>query len=350
MIWFIQCSEQFKSNINMTKKFDELTKCMAQSVTRLNASTFGLGLIAAALASNLAAGATFTSFDFPNAVATEVNGTTPSGPLLIVGDYADATTEHGYLLSNGTFTSIDYPGALFSQAFGINTNGVIVGDYAVPSGTGNGNSQYGYVLAVGTFRSIDFPDAALTTARGINSQGDIVGSYYTSCGNANHAYLPKGNTGHGFVLHAGTYNSIDFPGAVLTEVWRITDGGQIFGRYQSPVDGKYHLFLLNNGVFSSISDVPGSIETAPADVSFGAIDEGGNIVGDYADQTPIMQKFKFGKASGNSHGFLLSRGVYTAIDFPGASLTVAWGIHSSGVIAGTYLDTNLGMHAYIRTP
>src|SRR5258708_7848125 len=87
-----------------------------------------------------------------------------------------------------------------------------------------------------TFTSIDFPGAAFTTARGINSQGDIVGSYYTSYGKANIQYLPTGNAGHGFVLRAGTYTSIDFAGAILTEVWRITDGGRILGRYQSPAD------------------------------------------------------------------------------------------------------------------
>ena len=132
------------------------------------------------MAINGAGGASYTSFDFPNAVATEVNGVTPSGPLLIVGDYADGSTEHGYPLSDDTFTSIDFPGALFSQAFAININGVIVGDYAVASGTGNGNSQHGYVLAAGTFTSIDFPGAAFTTARWINTQGDIVGTYWTS--------------------------------------------------------------------------------------------------------------------------------------------------------------------------
>jgi hypothetical protein len=337
----------------MNHKFHEPIMGLGRSVSiqpLLNRSTLSVGLLVAALAINGAAGATFTAFDFPNALATEVNGVSPSGPLLIVGDYADASTEHGYLLSNGAFTAIDFPGALFSQAFAINTNGVIVGDYAAPTGNGNGNTQHGYVLSAGTFRAFDFPGAAFTTARGINSQGDIVGSYYTSSGNANAQYLPTGNAGHGFLLRAGRFTSIDFPGAVITEVWRITDGGQILGRYQSSTDGKYHLFLLNNGVFSPVPDVPGSLQTAPADVSFGDLDGAGNIVGDYADQTPIMQRFKFGKASGNLRGFLLSGGGYTAIDFPGASATAACGIHSSGMVVGSYIDNNNGLHAYLRAP
>jgi uncharacterized membrane protein len=336
----------------MNNKFDELTESLVQSITRVAAlkKCAALALALSALAFHQAGGATFTSFDFPNAIATEVNGITPSGPLMIVGDYADTSTERGYLLNNGTFTAIVFPGSLYNQAFAINTNGVIVGDYAVPSASGNGNTQRGYALAAGTFTLIDFPGAVFTTARGINSQGDIVGTYWTSYGNANIQYVPPNNTGHGFLLRAGNYSSIDFPGAVLTDVWRVTDSGQILGRYQSATDGKNHLFLLTKGVFSSVPDVPGSIETAPADVSFGALDGAGNIVGDYADQTPIMHNFRFGKANGNLRGFLLSGGVYTPIDFPGASVTVAWGLHSSGVIVGTYLDANNAMHAFIRTP
>jgi len=46
----------------------------------------------------------------------------------------------------------------------------------------------------------------------------------------------------------------------------------------------------------------------------------------------------------------LSGGIYTSIDFPGASATVAWGIHSSGTIVGSYIDANYGLHAYIRMP
>jgi uncharacterized membrane protein len=337
----------------MNNKFDELGRNLAQLVTRRQAmrkAGLALGLVLGTVTINLACGATFMSIDFPNALVTEVNGIAPSGPLVIVGDYADAITEHGYMLSNGTFTAIDFPGALVTQAFGINVDGVVVGDYCVATGSGTGSSQHGYFLNGGTFTSIDFPGAAFTTARGINLQGDIVGTYFTSSGNSDLHYLPPANTGHGFVLSAGTYTSIDFPGATLTEAWRITDEGQVLGRYKSSSDGKYHLFLFEGGVFTSVPDVPGGSETAPADVSFGALDGNGNIVGDYADQTPIMEKFRLGKANGNLHGFLLSGGVYTTIDFPGAMGTAAWGVHSSGVVVGPYLDTNDLIHGYLRMP
>src|SRR5262249_31917191 len=141
----------------------------------LDTRSLAVWLLIGGVAIHYTHGAPFTPFDLPVALATVVNGQAPSGSLVVVGEFAGAETEHGYVLRNGTFTTIDFPGSLFSQAFAINVNGVIVGDYAADNGTGNGNTQHGYVLASGTFTSIDFPGAAFTTARGINSQGDIVG-------------------------------------------------------------------------------------------------------------------------------------------------------------------------------
>src|SRR5215471_12591793 len=69
-----------------------------------------------------------------------------------------------YIMPQKTTFRATFP--LFSHApFAINTNGVIVGDYGAASDHGNGNVQHGYVLAAGVFQSIDFPGAAFTTAR-----------------------------------------------------------------------------------------------------------------------------------------------------------------------------------------
>lgn len=341
---------------DVSTKSDELAQKTRFLAQRKRLPSFGtcmngLGLaVAISFLAGIATCADFVAIDFPGASATEANGMTPDGPLLIVGDYADATGEHAYLLSGGGFTSINAPGSIITQAYAVNTNGVVVGDYNTPAASGNNNIVVrGYVLKAGTFTTIVFPGAAFTTARGINSQGQIVGIFFTSSANANQ-FLPPGNTGHGFLLNGGTFSSIDFPGATLTEAWRINDAGQILGRYQSATDGNYHLFLLSNGVFTTVPDVPGSLETAPADISFGGLSGAGDIVGDYADQTPVMTNFRFGKANGNLHGFLLSGGVYTTIDFPGANATAAWGVNASGFVIGPYLDTNNIIHGYLRTP
>jgi len=343
----------------MNNKFEELAKNLAQSATRLyelmkfSVNLAGIALVCLALASRAEAGSpTFTTIDFPGSAATLVNGMAPSGPVVVVGDYVDATGEHGYAFSGGAFTSISFPGAIFTETYAININGVIVGDYASTNSSGNGTSLHGYVLAGGTFLSLDFPGANFyTQARGINSKGDIVGTYFIGNGDGSgESPLSSGN-GHGFLLSGGIYSSIDFPGAILTEAWRISDTGEILGRYKSSTDGSFHMFLFANGTFSTVPDVPKGIATASSNYSSGGLTEAGDIVGDYSDARPIFKDFKrLGKNNGNLHGFLLSGGVYTTIDFPGANATGAWGINSAGYIAGPYIDASNNSHGYLMTP
>src|SRR5689334_20912627 len=66
---------------------------------------------------------------------------------------------------------------------------------------------------------------------------------------------------------------------------------------------------------------PGGIARRTA---IGGISSTGDIVGVYTD------------AVGVQHGFLLSRGQFTTIDFPGALATVARGISPTGAIVGQY--------------
>lgn len=73
--------------------------------------------------------------------------------------------------------------------------------------------------------------------------------------------------------------------------------------------------------FSSI-DFPGATLT----IAYG-INKASDIVGTYND------------ASGVTHGFLLSAGTFTTIDYPGATLSVAAGINDAGLIVGQINDT-----------
>jgi hypothetical protein len=49
---------------------------------------------------------------------------------------------------------------------------------------------------------------------------------------------------------SGTFRLIDYPGAIQTEVFDITDDGLMLGRYMD-VNGINHGFFLENGVFST---------------------------------------------------------------------------------------------------
>ena len=324
----------------MTKKFNELAKGLAQSVTRRQAlKRFGIGLagiplVCFGLASNLALGApTYTTIDYPGSPGTLAVDINDSGQ--IVGEYLYGPTlgqRGGYLLSNGVFTPIAYPGATFTRALGINRYGDTVGDHQKEGNNNGSGNEFGYLLKNGIFTNIQFPNSELTIACGINSSDDIVGWYNDKQGT------------HGFLLHSGVYTSIDFPGAAaFTQAWKINDSGEIVGRYTGADDGRHHVFILSNGIFTAVPDVPGSTETAVIEV--GGLNSTGAIVTQYCSGKSC------GLGSvGDVHGFLLSGGVYTSFDFPNAALTMAFGINSYHIIVGGYQDSSGAYHGYLRTP
>ena len=198
----------------MNNQFDELTKSLAQSVTRRAAlKKFGVGLAGMALACfglairAHAAGPTFTTIDYPGAAATLAVDINANGQ--IVGRFVDGSGIHGWLLSAGTFTTINFPGASVTRPRGINLNGDIVGHYV-----SQGEQEHGFLLRGGVFTTIDFPDADHTIASGINDNGDIAG-YYVDGKDRTHGFVmadrAEGEVAN-VVIDAGR---LDLPGDVI---------------------------------------------------------------------------------------------------------------------------------------
>ena len=52
---------------------------------------------------------------------------------------------------------------------------------------------------------------------------------------------------------------------------------------------------------------------------------------------------------GAGHSFLLSKGVFTMTDVPGATLTNNRGINARGDISGNYIDASGNTHGFLRT-
>jgi uncharacterized membrane protein len=298
-----------------------------------------LGLLLAITPKPLTA-QTFTTIDFPGSVftfAVDINKTRQ-----IVGTYADtAGINHGFLLSRGTFTDITFPGAVLTHLLGINGSGDIVGVYSLTSTT-FGKEDHGFLLSGGNFRSFDFPGAANTVPEGIDTNGNIVGFTADSSFSL--------STRHGFLLSGGVFTSIDFPGAGSTEAWRIDDQGEIVGRYLNTSDDKWHLYQLSGGSFIPVTDFPEAAQTAPEGYShLGGLNSRGDITSVYCSSTPCNDIFHDAVAV-SVHGFLLSGGVYTTIDPPGAMGSVAFGINGTGDIVGVYIDAIERVHGYLRNP
>jgi uncharacterized membrane protein len=148
---------------------------------------------------------------------------------------------------------------------------------------------------------------------------------------------------HGFLLSKGKFTAIDFPGASATAARGINSEGEIVGLYclEGPVptlcNGTgLHGFLLSKGAFTTV-DFPGASYTT-AD----GINPKGDIVGDYSTTVGPC-----GAVPGpGCHGFLFSKGTFTNIDVPGALGTTARGINPEGDIVGFYLN-DTGFHGFL---
>lgn len=112
------------------------------------------------------------------------------------------------------------------------------------------------------------------------------------------------------------YAAINYPGANAqsTTASGINNSNVIVGSYYSDAAGT-HGFEYANGNYSAI-DFPG----ASATVAIGIADTG-DVVGWYS-------------LSGSNHGFLRHAGAFTTIDYPGASSTMLAGINRVGTIVG----------------
>jgi len=297
------------------------------------------------MAANVA-DATFTMIDFPNATSTDALGINSAGD--IVGRYVSANgNTHGYLRTRrGRFITINFPRAIFTVAAGINSH--IVGQYQLS--TDPRMARHGFVRSRRTFNTIDFPrHAAFTNALGVNRRGEIVGRY---CATVPQACLLQ-NDQHGFLRsRGGHFSTINFPGPPGTiagsNAWGINDRGEIVGAYQDS-NGQSHVFLLRQNRFTTIN-FPNAVQTAPLGLK-GGINSRGDIVSYYCDLAPCvittnnMPNLNLNNSS--EHGFLLSHGAFTSIDFPGSHATLAFGINDRRDIVGSYHDASGKEHGFL---
>jgi hypothetical protein len=227
------------------------------------------------------------------------------------------------LAAGPTFITIDFPGAISTQVQGTNHRGDIVGLY-----TSADKATHGFLLSRGQFISIDFPGAAFTEVWGIGPRGDILGDYSDT--------LTGGGSHHGFVLSTdGVFTTIDFPGAVSSYAVGMNSYGDILGSHNFS-DNVNHNFVMsgsqfpNSGQFTQFEDVPGAGTTVAIAIL------GSDVVGGYVDAAKI------------GHGFLLSDGQFTTIDYPAAGVTntVVNAINGRGEMAGRYV-TNGVNHGFL---
>jgi uncharacterized membrane protein len=299
---------------------------MKSIAARLFTSALSAALLSSAL---LAADYRYTKIDAPNATDARAFGINARGE--VVGKYTDAGgVQHGYLLRKGIFSIVDFPNPQFTtSARAINARGDIVGIVR----DANGNS-HGFLLCGGQFTQIDYPGATSTLAFGINNSGDITGEYFTVSGKS-----------RGFILRDGVFLNVPVPSGTNLGMHGAQDNGQVLVGDAGPnSDPSSRAFLRNKaGDVHQLLDPPGS----PFPCSFArGINERGDVAGAFA----VVNTLAECNSAPPTHGFILRRGEFAVIDFPGSPNTFVSGINDDGVIVGLFTDKPGNGHGFNAVP
>ncbi len=134
------------------------------------------------------------------------------------------STNHGFLLSGSQQTSFDYPDAPYTSASGV-AGGIVTGWFV-----DSAYHAHGFLWQDGDFAKFDFPGAGAapdgslgyTLGSKINPNHDLAGFWGTA-----YSY------NHGFLIDGKERKmiSFDFPEAVSTSNYGISNGGKIAGNY-----------------------------------------------------------------------------------------------------------------------
>ena len=205
----------------------------------------------------------------PNDTVGFTEGRGINNSRTVVGDYATSDGNlHGFFLSGGTFTEYDIPGALETEVLGINDAGDFTGGFSDDDVIGQG-----YVSLGGTITSFSVPGAIGAFAYEINNSKKLVVGYYIDGSGILHGYYRDANG----ALHF----PIDPSGSTQTILFGDNDRNWVVGRYADSSGVTHGLFFVPPNNFFTF-DYPGSTFT-----SLGGINDQGFICGRYVDASGI---------------------------------------------------------------
>ena len=277
------------------------------------------------------------------AALVAISTLTTSGSSPARADSTPADTCGNLLLRKGTFTPLSAPddaapdprATTYSD---INNHGQLVGGYYEVGSMPDSQSFFPVDALHAVLRdrkgrstSLDVPGADITLVYDLNDHAKVVGQYIDANADPDpQGRLPAG-TVHGFMWHRGEFTTIDVPGAALTQPLGVNNEGDIVGAYIEAVDdpdpyayydaGRLRGFIMRKGRFTPI-DFPGGEGTKVS-----GINDRGDMVGYYDTED-------------RRRGFLLRKGRFTPIDPPGSLFTLPSGIDNRGRVVGGFLDPN----------
>jgi hypothetical protein len=208
------------------------------------------------------------------------------------------------------------PDSVATTVFAINDDNVVAGSYT----TSDGNEHGFFGTLNGSYTTFD-SGFRNTQVRGINNDGMVVGigydrkhsSVFERYPDGSIAYVTKGGKPLGF----GVAGAINTQGTFVADAFnrRATKHFNFFGE-----NAEYTKKIVTPGL--SVSRLRG-------------VNDSMDVAGYYQDD------------GGELHGFLLTDGTVSTVDYPGAEGTIVYGINNAGEMAGIWGDRNDNPHAFV---
>ena len=166
------------------------------------------------------------------------------------GDYFGSDGNiHSFFLSGGTFTEYDVPGAVGTNLLSINESGDFTGGFD-PDGSGIFQA---FVSVGGTITSWNVPAALSTFAYDINNSKHLVVGYYIDGSGITHGYSRDANGALNF--------PIEPPGSTASVLFGVNNRNWVVGRYADSSGVTHGLFFMTPGDFLTF-DFPDSTFTS----------------------------------------------------------------------------------------
>ena len=248
----------------------------------------------------------------------------------------DGQKEVAFTLIDGMFKTYDVPGSQNTYFFALGNDGTAAGYYEDSEGR-----HSGIILQDGALQAYNFPNAVETEIYGISdATGALTGNFIDAAG------MRRGFSGNIIV---------EFPGAVETYADFVNASGAIVGCYVD-VDGTYHPYVRNpNGKFTSVR--------IPAEFLEYLFIHGLNDAWTYIVRNKVLgdvprtyvgellqglEDFQFS----SDQDLSLEQAISTLreLHFPGSVSTEGYNINQDGSVVGHYTSADGRRHGFIARP
>ncbi len=229
---------------------------------------------------------------------------------------ADGQKEIAFTLIDGVFTTYDFPGSQNTYFYALGNNGQAAGHYQDSEGL-----YHGVVLEKGELRQYDFPGAVQTEIFGISdATGALTGNFIDASG------IRRGFSGD---------EIIEFPGAPETYADFVNASGRMVGSYVD-ADGLYYSYARTPDGNFIFLDLP-LPQTANIEYIF---------VHGISDAGVIVARGRLVGGVPRTYVGSIVEGLHE-LQFPGSVSTEGWNINQDGSVVGHYNSPDGRRHGFI---